>query len=434
MHAEDVRKILFMTITDIAKSAPLAALFLKPMLSILPGARHQRACPEISDHDWLLLGAARVLEDQPSGRAFLQKGSVLLTGVPDKSRFFEALASPRRARLCKEINEALAKSMSRSLPDPFADLAPLAAFDLYAGDGHFHAAAVHDPRDAAGLRHATGHLYLLNLRSQAMRHLDLCDPVTRRKEHDLHVIKRHDFATLRGHAPKGRKVIMAYDRAILDFRLWQNAKDTSGLYFVSRPKSNTNLMKCGFLSYDREDPVNAGILSDEQAAPEATGKMIRRITWQDPDTGEQWQFLTNEMTLAPGLIVLVYRRRWDIEKVFDEFKNKLHEKKSWATSVAAKAAQANFMCLVHNLMVLYENTLEKDGIRNTAEEKRRAKRLAGRTEKATEANRKMPSIISGVQRLTVRSVKFVRWLRHFMWVNKPLPQMHADLRILYAKM
>ena len=56
------------------------------------------------------------------------------------------------------------------------------------------------------------------------------------------------------------------------------------------------------------------------------------------DSGEAWQYLTNEpersgdsrrqMKLPPGLMVLLYRRRWDLEKVYDQFKNKLNEKKS----------------------------------------------------------------------------------------------------------
>ena len=92
------------------------------------------------------------------------------------------------------------------------------------------------------------------------------------------------------------------------------------------------------------------------------------------------------------------------------------------------------MCLIHNLMVLYNNELENGGLRNTPEEKRRAGRLEKRTQKVTKAQRQMPTIISGFQRLTQRSVKLVRWFRHFMWVNKPLAQMHARLRILYAEL
>ena len=101
------------------------------------------------------------------------------------------------------------------------------------------------------------------------------------------------------------------------------------------------------------------------------------------------------MKLPPGLIVLLYRWRWDLEpersgdswpsypetcqhKVYDQFKNKLNEKKSWAGSVTAKAAQAVFLCLLHNLMVLFEAGPAETGISNAAEEKRREKVLTKR--------------------------------------------------------
>ena len=61
------------------------------------------------------------------------------------------------------------------MPDPFADFKDLADFDLYAGDGHFIAAAT---------KYATGHLYALDLRSHSMTHLTVSDQVERNKEHD----------------------------------------------------------------------------------------------------------------------------------------------------------------------------------------------------------------------------------------------------------
>lgn len=410
---------------------PLATAFFQPLASLFPGLPGQRSCPELPDADWLVLGISRVLENEPSGRAFLQKAAATPLTVPGTSSFFEALASPRRLTLVQAANEALTRLMARTLPDPFADFPALKPFDLHAGDGHFHAAAAHDPRDANGTKYATGHVYLLNLRTQAMRHLDLCDKIERLKEHDLRLIKRNGYDALRGHAPKGRQVIIAWDRAMLDFAWWQKAKDQKGLYFVTRPKSNTQLTRTGFNAYDTTDPVNAGVTNDELAAPAATGRLIRRITWTDPATGESWQFLTNQMTLQPGLIVLLYRRRWDIEKVYDTFKNKFHEIKSWATSATAKSAQAAFLCLAHNLTVLHDQNLTDANIVNTAEIKRRAKRLEILTVSAAGAGRLIPSIISGFQRLTQRSVKFIRWLRQNLWSERPLPELWAILSKLY---
>ena len=182
-----------------------------------------------------------------------------------------------------------------------------------------------------------------------------------------------------------------WDRAIIDYRFLQKVKDQGGLYFITRPKSNSSLTRSGFHDI-APIPANEGVLTDELVAPAGTGRCIRRISWTDPDSGETWQYLTNEMKLPPGLIVFLYRRRRDLEKVYDQLKNKLNEKKSWAGSVTAKAAQAGFLCLLHNLMLLFEAALIKTGITNQAEEKRRAKVLTKRTERVEKSGRIMPLI------------------------------------------
>lgn len=55
--------------------------------------------------------------------------------------------------------------------------------------------------------------------------------------HLLHAIKRHDFGALRSLASKGRRITIA--------------KNSAGLYFVFRPKSNTRFQRCGFTEYDK---------------------------------------------------------------------------------------------------------------------------------------------------------------------------------------
>ena len=116
----------------------------------------------------------------------------------------------------------------------------------------------------------------------------------------------------------------------------------------------------------------------------------------------------------------------------DQFKNKLNEKKPWASSVTAKAAQAVFLCLLHNLMVLFEAGPAETGISNAAEEKRGEKVLTKRAERVEKTGRKMPLIIAGFQRLTPRTVKFIRWLRSFFWHNRPLDELRLILKKRYA--
>jgi hypothetical protein len=82
------------------------------------------------------------------------------------------------------------------------------------------------------------------------------------------------------------------------------------------------------------------------------------------------------MTLSAGILVQIYRMRWDIEKVFVQIKNALLEQKAWVKSMNAKSIQAQMICMAHNLSLLMEDTLERDhGVVNEAEEKRREDRL-----------------------------------------------------------
>jgi hypothetical protein len=72
--------------------------------------------------------------------------------------------------------------------DSFAQHPILAKFELYAVDGHWHGAAVHDEK-IDERRWTVGHLYAQNLRTQALHHLALCEG---KIENDIHAIKRLD--------------------------------------------------------------------------------------------------------------------------------------------------------------------------------------------------------------------------------------------------
>ncbi len=121
-----------------------------------------------------------------------------------------------------------------------------------------------------------------------------------------------------------------------------------------------------------------------------------------------------------------------LEKVHDQFKNKLHEKKSWASNATAKTDQAVFLCLVHNLMVCYQATLARVGLRNTAGEKRRKKVLTDCTAKVEKARRQTLLIVSGFQRFTQHTVKFIGWRRCFLWQTHPIKDPLLILRKGYA--
>jgi hypothetical protein len=339
------------------------------------------------------------------------------------------------------------------MPDPFAAFPYLGDFDLLAGDGHFIAAASHDkaaPRGRSGAKakagdtttrvtltkYATGHLYTLDLRSHAMSHLTVADQIERNKEHEMRALKRQTADILRQGAPKGRKVLYVWDRAGIDFRQWFEWKHQSAIYFLSRQKDNMSLEAAGRYNFDATLEINRGVLADEIVATNH-GVTVRRVTYQDPETAIIYRYLTTlPATIPPGIVALLYKARWDIEKVFDEFKNKLVETKAWASSATAKTVQARLLCLTHNLMTLMEEAIHKRfGVRNEAEHKRKARVRSKHSLDHPGPVQPSPGHIhQALVRLTQRTVKFIRWLKNHLDLQRDWPAAIARLVEVYARL
>ena len=142
---------------------------------------------------------------------------------------------------------------------------------------------------------------------------------------------------------------------------------------------------------------------------------------------------TSLSNISPGLIAYLYKLRWDIEKIFDEVKNKLSEKKAWATSDTAKTMQAQFICLAHNLMLIFDRYLEQNGIENKKENDRRKVRLDKALKNVPGIDqKKLPLFLTTPKQATQRSVKFIRWLRNHLFTNTSWAEAMGSLRRIYA--
>lgn len=412
--------------------------FFKPLTEQLEGCENLRQCETISDSRWLEIGVRRCLSACESGRDFLQHLSDCLEIDIEVQTYFETLKSGRRHALVSEVNAGLRLRMRKEIDDPFAQFKSLEDFEIFAGDGHFHAASCHDssPTDK---KYPTGHLFSLDLRSHALTHLTVGDQVNRKKEHDMRALKRLEIETLRQGVPRGwgvsRKVLYVWDRAGIDFKQWHDWKHKSSIYFLSREKKNMELTVVKTHPIDESDPVNENVISDETCVT-TEGVSVRRVVYRDVVSDRVFSFLTNlPHKVAPGLVSYLYKCRWDIEKVFDELKNKLHETKAWAKAETAKSNQAELMCLTHNLLMLFEGQIEnREGIRNVAEWKRKAQTLEEVRQYVEENGASLPWIHSAIQRITQRSVKFIRWLRNHLDSDATWSRAMAALVRIYAKL
>jgi len=387
-------------------------VFFAPVATALEQSEYARKCIGFTDFQYIASGIERVLTMIPSGRAWVQRirDFGIIVSVPN---FFAALRSCRRLKLLKDISERVRTHVETEIGkdfDPLSAHPELDGFAIYASDGHSHKASSHE-KVIGGKKRAVTHIFSLCLRFHTLSALALTTPqVNKKKEHEISTLKRIGTNALRMNQPKGVKVLHIYDPAIIDYQQWYKWKRGSGIYILTLEKSNSALMTIGERPVDYDDPRNIGVVSDKIVGP-SNGVAIRRVIYLDPVTGKEYRFLTNEMTIPPGLIAILYKMRWDIEKTFDEIKNKSFEQKAWAANENAKQQQAHFIALSHNLKRLIEVKLEKEeGITDQISRQKRAKRIQQDIEKAHAAGRKPNPIVTGLLRCTQRSVQFIRWL------------------------
>jgi len=389
-----------------------------PLTGLFQSNANARKCT-VSDLEWSLLGIRRVLLADASGRAFLQ--GIEYQDTPDMAtgHFFEALKSPRRLLYTEELNNALINSKEawNDIDDPLADYHELDDFDINSGDGHYHKAPIHEKK-VDGTAYETQHFYGINMRSQMTFHLATAlYGEGRKKENDIHALKRLYDEKLRQGSKKGRKVLWVWDRAGMDMRQWYLWK-RKGIYFLTREKSLNKPIILGEPEFDQEDPVNAGVIKNELFGSTSGVEAMRRITYEVPETGEVYVYLTNlPQSIRPGVIAYLYKRRWDIEKMFNTFKHKFFERRAWAVSETAKSMQANFICLAHNLMLIFHRVLAKEIVEefdydiDKTHKKRKKKRIEKLSKNCEERKKTPSSLIQQVVRLAELPVVFIRWLR-----------------------
>ncbi len=141
------------------------------------------------------------------------------------------------------------------------------------------------------------------------------------------------------------------DRGYVDFtRLYR--LHTAGAFFVTRAKRR---MDFG-VRERRAVPAQGPVLSDylvRLGGPLSRTlypDTLRRVRYVDPETGRRLTFLTNNLTLDPLTIALLYRKRWQIELFFKWIKQHLHIQAFFGTTPNAVQAQLWIAVIVYVLV------------------------------------------------------------------------------------
>jgi Transposase DDE domain len=409
--------------------------FLKPALTLLPSLEYYRDNLTYSDQEFLTLGVRRINTFHPSGRSFLQSARQCDVTEVSLRAYFGAASSPRRLALIHELNTALSRTITAPT-DRFAAFAELQGRDVLALDGHDIEHATHEPKAtlASGRREVpdtvTG-IFLRNLRTGAARVL----AQTEGHQNEWAAVQDRPWSDFHWHA-ESKGTILVIDPIAVDFAFLRGAKFKGGFTVITRTKANLSVREARPLAWDKNDRRNAGVLRDERVRFGEPGE-FRRVTYQDPETGELYEFLTTEFHLPPGLIAQLYRLRWDIEKFFDVCENLLAEKRAWGSGPIPAQVQNEFLVLVHNLLLLLSGKLEdQEGIRDEKVEKKYEAALQIRTALARLNDKSVSPFVRILRRVTRWSSQFTRWIQdaivhgwhwHF-GIEKLRPLMRAYMR------
>jgi len=134
--------------------------------------------------------------------------------------------------------------------------------------------------------------------------------------------------------------IIIFDRGLIDFTTWATWIK-QGIFFVTRMKSNAAYR----VIQKNQVPKQSHVLKDQLIhlkgfySKKKCPFSLRMIVFRDPETDEDFTFITNNMTLAASTIAAIYKDRWQIELFFKALKQNLRIKTFVGTSFNAVMIQ-----------------------------------------------------------------------------------------------
>jgi len=148
------------------------------------------------------------------------------------------------------------------------------------------------------------------------------------------------------------------DRGYLDFERLARLDD-AGSFFVTRAKSNTQVRR----RYSRYVDRSTGLVCDQTVV--LTGyytrkgfdSPLRRVKFNDPETGKTLVFLSNNFALPAMTIAKLYKYRWRVELFFKWIKQHLRIKAFFGESENAVKTQIWSAVCVYVLVAIVKKRL-----------------------------------------------------------------------------
>jgi hypothetical protein len=148
------------------------------------------------------------------------------------------------------------------------------------------------------------------------------------------------------------------DRGYLDYARFHSLSQATA-FFVTRAKSNLRCRRVYSHPVDRSTGLicdQSVLLTVPKSAMDYPDK-LRRVKYYDSETKKILVFLTNNFTLPPLTICMLYRSRWQVELFFKWIKQNLRIKTFYGTSENAVKTQIWIAVSVYVLVAIMKKQL-----------------------------------------------------------------------------
>ena len=296
--------------------------------------------PTLKSRMFLLINSVRQLNVSVTLREHIQKLFHIdeeAIKVPlARSTYSDALPSKTRLAITQQACVALYQSAKQQLPDRLSGLAGIEGREVYAMDGTYQSESSHFSKvtpSNGGEDSAKGHLQMTVFDLRAGIPFDT--DIDTSSISEIRFIKerwKSDDLTTR------KKSLWVVDRGFIDATYWDIRKYKHKVTLITRMKSNLSHTVVERLKVTSSNKKQ-GIKKDRLIQLDSSKEQWRLIEYKS-DTGETYEYLTNDFTLSSGVVAFLYHRRWDEEKYFDNYKNDMANAKAWSKSGTAIKQQA----------------------------------------------------------------------------------------------
>lgn len=318
-----------------------------------------RKCPKLSDIDFFVACIIKTFSKVDSGRDFLQHYRQVYKVDLCHSTWFTECSNPRRIMMLEALSpflqQAIKKHMDALGNNYLANLPGVAKANINAYDGHFMRRSVHSVSTKSNetKKPTAGFLFGIDLSCGLIEPLRVVSDGSC-TESEIPHFKEWYTKCFVNRQTDGMRITI-YDRAMSEFKFWQGEAKHER-YVVTRSKTSFQFDSKKALKWDKENAVNQGVLSDEMNTKKINGRnsKFRVIKYYDPVHKQTYFFMTTlPRSIEPGVIAELYRRRWQIEKVFDNTKNDLKELQGWGKSRESLNVQMHATAATYNLIRLF---------------------------------------------------------------------------------